>query len=84
MYNKTNILGLRTLIREKFSSRASNGKVLKKCGLILRLFFFKESKNFLPHKIMRKNSDPVKHNRGLKRLNAIVRRASNRNIFYKI
>jgi len=74
VYHKTNVPGLQSFLRDKFTSWANNGR-----GGNLETFkerVFESIDSFVPHKILRKNPDP-----DLKRLKAKVRIVYNKRKF---
>ena len=77
VYHKTNITGLQTFLRGKFTSWASNGSCVEE---IWKRFkeVFESIDRFVPHKILRKNPDPEYYNKKVTRLEVKVRRVYNK------
>jgi len=69
VYNITNVLGLQTFLRDKFAVWASNGSCLEEIWNNLKNIVNECIESFVPHKIIRKNSDPEYYNKEIKRLN---------------
>jgi hypothetical protein len=75
VYNKTDISGLQTFLREKFSSWAGNGRSVEEIWNNYKGIVFEGIECFVPHKILRNNPDPEYYNREVKRLKRKVRKA---------
>jgi hypothetical protein len=77
MYNKTDVLGLQTFLRDKFPVWASNGNSVEEIWNNYKNIVYESIERIVPHKIHRKNSDPecCKEIKGLK---AKVRKEYNR------
>jgi hypothetical protein len=80
VYHKAVIKGLQTFLREKFAIWAGNcGSVeevwnnFKNIHVLLQCI-----EGFIPHRILRKNSDPHYYNKEVKKLKLKVRKAYNR------
>jgi hypothetical protein len=71
-------LGLQTLLRDKFAVWASNGSSVEEIWENFKNIVHESIERFVPHKILRKNSDPEYYNREIKRLKSRVRKAYNR------
>ena len=78
VYHKTNILGLQTFLRDKFAKWASNGSCVEEIWTNFKGIVFESIERFVPHKILRKNTDPEYYNKEVKRLKSKVRKAYNR------
>ena len=78
VYNKTNVLGLQTFLRDKFTVWASNGSCMEQIWNNFKNLLYECIKCFVPRRILRKNSDPGYYNKGIKRLKSKVRKAYNR------
>jgi hypothetical protein len=57
VYNKTDVLGLQTF-RDKFAGRASRGKGVEEICNNFKNIVHESLERFVPHKTLRKNSDP--------------------------
>jgi hypothetical protein len=78
VYNKTDISGLQTFPREKFSTWAGNGTSVEEIWNNYKGIVFEGIKRFVPHKTLRSNPDPEYYNREVKHLKLKVRRAYNK------
>jgi hypothetical protein len=78
VYNKTDVLGLQTFLRDKFAVWASNGSCVYEIWNNFKNIVYEYIERFFPRKILRKNSDPVYYNKEIKRLKSPVRKAYNR------
>jgi hypothetical protein len=85
LYHKTDVLGLKTCLREKFTLWAGNGscveEIWKSCKDIVLVF--EGIKRFVSHKILSKNPDPEYYNREVERLKVKVRRVYNKRKHYQ-
>jgi hypothetical protein len=54
---QTNILGLQTFLRNKFAIWASNGRCVEEVWTNFKNIILESIERFIPHKILRKNSD---------------------------
>jgi hypothetical protein len=68
VYHKANILGLQTFLRDKFAIWASNGRCVEEVWTNFKNIILESIKRFIPHKILRKNSDPEYYNKEVKKL----------------
>ena len=59
VYNKTYVLGRQTLLREKFGIWANNGSSVEEIWNNFNDIVSESIQRFVPHKILRKNLDPV-------------------------
>jgi len=59
VYNKTHALGRQTLLREKFGIWANNGSSVEEIWNNFNDIVSESIERFVPHKILRKNLDPV-------------------------
>jgi len=66
--HKTDVLGLQTLLRDKFGIWASNGSCVQEIWNNFKEIVSECSEHFVPHKILRKNPDPEYYNKKVKRL----------------
>jgi len=78
MYNKTDVLGLQTFLRKKFAVWASSSISVEEIWINFKNIVCESLERFLPHKILRKNSDPEYYNKEINRLKSKVRKAFNR------
>ena len=78
MYNKTDVLGFRTSLREKFAVWTSNGSSVEEIWNNFKSIVCEGMERFVPHKILRKNSDPEYYNKEITRLKSKVRKTYNR------
>jgi hypothetical protein len=58
VYHKTHVLGLQTLLWDKFGTWASNGSSVEEIWNNFKEIISESIKRFAPHKILRKNPDP--------------------------
>ena len=77
-YHKTDVLGLQTLLLNKFGIRASNGSSVEEIWNNFKEIVFESIERLVPHKILSKNPDPEYCRKELKRLKVKVRKAYNR------
>ena len=78
MYNKTDVLGLQTFLRDKSAVWASNGCCMEEIWNNLKNILHECIERFVSSKMLRKNSDPEYYNKEIKRLKSKVRKAYNR------
>jgi len=78
VYNKTDVSGLQTFLHDKFVVWASNGSSVEEIWNNFRNIVYESIERFVPHKTLRKNSDPEYYNNEIKRLKSKVRKAYNR------
>jgi hypothetical protein len=78
VYNKTDILGLQTFLRDKFAVWANNGSCVEEIWNNFKNIIQECIERFVPRKILRINSDPKYYNKEIKRLKSKVRKAYNR------
>jgi hypothetical protein len=78
VYNKTDVLGLQTFLRDKFALWASNGSCVEEIWNNFKKIVYEYIQRFVPNKILKKNSDPEYYNKEIKRLKSKVRKAYNR------
>jgi len=78
VYNKTDVLGLQTFLRDKFVVRASNSSCVEEIWNNFKNIIYECIESFVPRKFLRKNSDPEYYNKEIKRLKSKVRKAYNR------
>jgi hypothetical protein len=68
VYNKTDVLDLKTFLRDKFALWASNGSCVEEIWDNFKNIVYESIERFVRHKILRKNSDPEYYNKEIKRL----------------
>ena len=78
LYNKTDILGVQHFFRDKFAGLTSNGSSVGEIWNNFKTIVYESLERFVPHKTLRKNSDPEYYNKEIKRLKSKVRKAYNR------
>ena len=78
VYNKSDVLGLKTFLRDKFAAWASNGSCVEEIWKNFKNTVCECIESFVPRKILTKNSDPEYYNKEIKRLKSKVRKAYNR------
>ena len=74
IYNKTDIIGLQNFLSEKLGAWASNGKSIDEIWNNFKEIVYESIELFVPHKMLRKNSDPEYYNKEIKRLKSKVRK----------
>jgi len=77
VYNRADILGLQTFLRDKFAGWASNGSSVEEIWNNFKNIVYESLERFVPHKTLRKISDPEYYNKEIKRLESNVRKAYN-------
>ena len=75
---QTDVLRLKTFLHDKFAVWASNGSCVEEIWNNFKNIVYECIECFVPHKIVRKNSDPEYYNKEIKRLKSKVRKAYNR------
>jgi len=70
--------GLQNFLREEFVVWASNGSNVEEIWNNFKNIVYESVERFVPHKTLRKNSDPKYYNKEIKRLQSKVRKAYNR------
>jgi hypothetical protein len=78
VYNKTDIIGLQTFLRDKYVAWASNGKSVEEIWNNFKNIVYESIEHFVPHKKIRQNSDPEYYNKEIKRLKSKVRKVYNK------
>jgi len=73
-YNKTDDSCLQTFIRDKFVVWASNGSNVEEIWNNLKNIVYESIEHFVPHKTLRKNSNPEYYNKEIKRFKSKVRK----------
>ena len=77
MYNKTDVLGLQTFLRDKFAVWASNGSYVEEIWNYFKNRVYKCIERFVPHKTVRKKFGP-EYYKEIKQLTSKVTKAYNR------
>jgi hypothetical protein len=77
VYHKANVSGLQTFLRGKFEIWASNGTCVEDVWENFKNTKLESIRRFIPHKILRKKSDPEYYKK-VKKLKLKVRKAYNR------
>ena len=78
VYNKTDIIGLQTFLWDKYEAWSSNGKSVEEIWDNFKNIVYESLEQFVPHKKIRKNSDPEYYNKEIKRLKSKVRKVYNK------
>ena len=66
VYNKTDVSGLQTFLRNKFVVWASNGSNVEEIWNNFKNIAYKSTEYVVPHKTLRKNSDTGYYNKEIK------------------
>jgi hypothetical protein len=77
IYNTTDISGLQNFLRDKLAGWASNGSSVEEIRNNFKNIVCESVERFVPHKVLRKNSDPEYYNKEIKRIKSKVRKAYN-------
>jgi len=75
VYNRTDVLGLQTYLRDRFADWANNSSSVEQIWNNLKNIVHESVESFVPHKTLKINSDPEYYNKDIKRLNVKVRKA---------
>jgi len=78
VYNKTDVSGLQTFLRDTIVVWARNGSNVEEIWNNLKNIVYESIERFVPHKTLRKYSDPKYYNKEIKRLKSKVRKEYNR------
>jgi cell shape-determining protein MreC len=78
VYHKANVLGLQTFLRDRFAIWASNGRCVEVVWNNFKNIILESIERFVPHKILRENSDPEYYNKEVKKLKLKVKKVYNR------
>jgi hypothetical protein len=78
VYHKADVIGLQKFLRDKFAIWASKGRSVEEVWNNFKNIILQCIEMFIPHKILRKNSDPEYYNEEVKKLKLKVRKAYNR------
>ena len=76
--NKTDVSGSQTFLRDKFVVWSINGSNVQKIWNNFKNAVYESLERFVPHKTLRKNSDPEYYDTEIKRLKSKVRKEYNR------
>jgi hypothetical protein len=66
VYNKTDVLGLQTFLREKFAVWTNNGSSVEEIRNNFKNIVYEGMERFVLHKILRKNSNPEYYNKEIR------------------
>jgi hypothetical protein len=66
VYNKTDVLGLKTFLRNKFAVWASNSSCVEEIWNNFKNIVHESIERFVAHKILRKNLNPGYYNKEIK------------------
>jgi len=78
VYNKADVSGLQTFLRDKFAVWSNNRSNVEEIWNNFKTKVYESIERFVPHKTLRKNSDPRYYNTEIKRLKSKVRKEYNR------
>jgi hypothetical protein len=78
IYNKTDSIGLKSFLREEYEGWAGKGKNVEEIWKIFKNIVYESIEHFVPHKILRKNSDPEYYSKEIRLLKRKVRKAYNK------
>ena len=81
VYNKTDVSGLQNFLRDKFVVWVSNESNVEEIWNNFKNIVFESTDRFVPHKTLRRNSDPKYYNKEIKRLKSKARKEYNRRKF---
>ena len=70
IYSKADVLGLQTFLQDRYADWASNGNCVEQIWNNFKNIVHVSVECFVPHKILKINSDPEYHNKDIKRLKA--------------
>jgi len=65
-YNKTDVLGLQIFLGYKFAGLSNNGSRVEEILNNFKNILYKSIERFLPHKTLRKNSNPEYYKKEIK------------------
>jgi hypothetical protein len=66
VYHKADVIGLQNFLRDNISIWASNGRCVEDVWNNFKKIIFQRIERFIPHKLLRKNSDPDYYNKDVK------------------
>jgi hypothetical protein len=69
VYNKTHVLGVQNSLRDKFTVWANNGSCMQKIWNNFKNILYECIERIVPHKVLRKNSDPEYYNKEINNYN---------------
>ena len=78
VYNKADVRGLQTFLRDRNADWARNGNCVEQIWNNFKNIVHESVECFVPHKVLKINSDPEYYNKDIKRLKAKVRKIYNR------
>jgi hypothetical protein len=78
MYNRTDVLGLHTYLRDRFADWTNNGSSVEQIWINFKNIVHESVEHFVPHKTLKINSEPEYYNKDIKQLKVKVRKAYNR------
>jgi hypothetical protein len=78
IYNKADVIGLQTFLREEYGGWAGKGKNVEEIWENFKNIVYEGIGRFVPHKILRHNSDPEYYNKEIRLLKRKVRKAYNK------
>ena len=78
MYNRNDVLGLQTYLRDRFADLANIDISVQQIWNNFKNIVHESMERFVPHKTFKINSDPEYYNKDIKRLKVKVRKAYNR------
>jgi hypothetical protein len=78
VYQKANVLGLQTFLWDQFTIWASNGRCVEEVWNNFKNIILRSIEIYIPHYILRKNSDPEYYIKEVKKLKLKVRKSYNK------
>ena len=78
MYNRNDVLGLQTYLRDRFADLANIDISVQQIWNNFKNIVHESLERFVPHKTLKINSDPEYYNKDIKRLKVKVRKSYNR------
>ncbi|PNF22005.1 hypothetical protein B7P43_G17606 [Cryptotermes secundus] len=76
VYHKANVVGLQTFLRDRFTIWASNGRCVEEVWNNFKNIILESIETFIPHKILRKNSDPEYYIKEVRKLKIKLRKTA--------
>ncbi|PNF41870.1 hypothetical protein B7P43_G15761 [Cryptotermes secundus] len=76
VYHKANVVGLQTFLRDRFAMWACSGRCVEEVWNNFKNIILQSIETFIPHKILRKNSDREYYNKEVKKLKIKVRKTA--------
>jgi len=74
VYSKADVLGLRNFLRDRYADWASKGNCVEQIWYNFRSIVHESVECFIPHNILKINSDPEYYNKDIKRLKSKFRK----------